>query len=164
PLAAVHRTSVACPPTTGIRTHAVFRMFTTVASYLDPVEAQIARGLLAAEGIDAHVGDEHLAIANWEWRLAIGGTRVRVADADAAGAHGALPAWAGRRGIGAPRVRVADADRARARATLQAMEAGEYAIDDGAAPADAQLRAPDRESPSSRLAWLALILLNIPLP
>lgn len=111
-------------------------MFTTVASYLDPLQAQIARGLLAAEGIDAHVGDEHLAVANWEWRLAIGGSRVRVADADAA----------------------------RARAILRAMEAGEYAIDDDGAPADARLRAPERESPSSRLAWLALMLLNLPLP
>jgi len=111
-------------------------MFTTVASYLDPIQAQIARGLLAAEGIDAHVGDEHLSVANWEWRLAIGGSRVRVADADAE----------------------------RAGAILRAMEAGEYAIDDDAAPADAQLQAPDRESPSSRLAWLSLVLLNIPLP
>jgi len=111
-------------------------MFTTVASYLDPIQAQIARGLHAAEGIDAHVGDEHLSVANWEWRLAIGGSRVRVADADAE----------------------------RAGAILRAMEAGEYAIDDDAAPADAQLHAPDRESASSRLAWLALVLLNIPLP
>ena|SRR5690606_31443234 len=111
-------------------------MFTTVASYLDPIEAQIARGLLVAEGVEAHVGDEHLALANWEWRLAIGGTRVRVADADAA----------------------------RARAILRAMEEGAYAIDDEAAPLDAALRAPDRESGSSRLAWLALILLSVPLP
>jgi hypothetical protein len=111
-------------------------MFTTVASYLDPIQAQIARGLLAAEGIDAHVGDEHLSVANWEWRLAIGGSRVRVAAADAE----------------------------RAGAILRAMEAGEYAIDDDAAPADPQLRAPDRESASGRLAWLALVLLNIPLP
>jgi hypothetical protein len=111
-------------------------MFTTVASYLDPIQAQIARGLLVAEGIDAHVGDEHLSLANWEWRLTIGGSRVRVADADAA----------------------------RAGAILRAMEAGEYAIDDDAAPADAQLHAPDRESASSRIAWLALVLLNIPLP
>lgn len=111
-------------------------MFTTVASYLDPLQAQIARGLLAAEGIDAHVGDEHLAVANWEWRLAIGGSKVRVADADAA----------------------------RARAILGAMEAGAYAIDDDGEPADARLRAPERESPSSRLAWLALVLLSLPLP
>lgn len=112
------------------------RMFTTVASYLDPLQAQIARGLLVAEGIDAHVGDEHLAVANWEWRLAIGGSKLRVADADA---H-------------------------RARAILRAMEAGEYAIDDDGRPADPQLRAPDRETASGRLAWLALVLLNIPLP
>lgn len=111
-------------------------MFVTVASYLDPIQAQIARGLLLSEGIEALLGDEHLALANWEWRLAIGGTRLRVADADAA----------------------------RARAILQALEAGEYAIDDEGAPADPPLQAPDRESPSSRLAWLALVLLNVPLP
>lgn len=112
------------------------RMFTTVASYLDPIQAQIARGLLLSEGIEAQLGDEHLALANWEWRLAIGGTRLRVADADAG----------------------------RARAVLRALEAGEYAIDDDGAPADPPLQAPDRESPSSRLAWLALVLLALPLP
>ena len=111
-------------------------MFTTVASYIDPIEAQIARGLLLAEGLEVHVGDEHLAVANWEWRLAIGGTRLRVPSAQAA----------------------------RAREILRAMEAGEYAIDDDAAPASPQLRAPDRETASSRLAWLALMLLSIPLP
>ena len=111
-------------------------MFTTVASYPDPIQAQIVRGLLASEGIEAHVGDEHLALANWEWRLAIGGNRVRVAPEDAE----------------------------RALRILRALEAGEYAIDDDAAPADPQLQPPDRESPSSRLAWLALMLLHIPLP
>lgn len=111
-------------------------MFTTVASYIDPVEAQIARGLLAAEGIDAHVGDEHLAVANWEWRLAIGGTKLRVPAAQAQ----------------------------RARDVLRAMEAGDYAIDDGGGDVQPGLRAPDRESASSRLAWLALMLLNLPLP
>lgn len=111
-------------------------MFITVASYLDPIQAQIARGLLLAEGIDAQLGDEHLALANWEWRLAIGGTRLRVA--------------------------AADADRARA--VLRALDAGEYAIDDEGDPADPPLQPPDRESPSSRLAWLALVLLALPLP
>ena len=111
-------------------------MFTTIASYPDPIQAQIVRGLLASEGIEAHVGDEHLALANWEWRLAIGGNRVRVAAEDAE----------------------------RALRILRALEAGEYAIDDDAAAADPQLQPPDRESPSSRLAWLALMLLHIPLP
>ena len=111
-------------------------MFTTIASYLDPIEAQIARGLLLSEGLEVHVGDEHLTVANWEWRLAIGGTRLRVPTAQATRAH----------------------------EILRAMEAGEYAIDDDAAPAPPQLHAPDRETPSSRLAWLALMLFSLPLP
>lgn len=109
-------------------------MFTIVASYIDPIEAQIARGLLATEGIDAHVGDEQVALANWEWRLAVGGTKLRVPTEDAE----------------------------RARAVLRALDAGEYALDDGTV--DAALSAPDRESPSSRLAWLALMLISLPLP
>src|SRR3546814_19435370 len=74
-------------------------------------------------------------MANWEWRLAVGGVKLRVADRDAE----------------------------RARAVLNAMDAGEYALD---ADSDEQreLHAPDRESWSSRLAWLALMLFAIPLP
>src|SRR3546814_19241106 len=37
-------------------------MFTTVAHYTDPIEAHLARGRLLSEGIDAHLGDEHLAM------------------------------------------------------------------------------------------------------
>lgn len=109
-------------------------MFTIVASYIDPIEAQIACGLLVSEGIDAHVGDEQIALANWEWRLAVGGTKLRVPIEHAQRAH----------------------------AVLRAMEAGEYALDD--MPMEAELTVPDRETLSSRLAWLALMLLNIPLP
>lgn len=58
-------------------------MFTTVASYHDPIEAHIACGRLRAEGIAAHVADDQLAVANWEWRLAVGGIRLRVAEDDA---------------------------------------------------------------------------------
>ena len=110
-------------------------MFTTVAHYTDPIEAHLARGRLLSEGIDAHLGDEHLAVANWEWRLAVGGVKLRVADRDAD----------------------------RARVVLAAMDAGEYALD---VDSDDQraLQAPDRESWSSRLAWLALMLFAIPLP
>ncbi|GAA4856430.1 putative signal transducing protein [Luteimonas vadosa] len=109
-------------------------MFTIVASYIDPIEAQFARGLLVSEGLDAHVSDEHIALANWEWRLAVGGTKLRVPDEQAA----------------------------RARAVLRAMDAGEYALVD--ATEASACGAPDRESASSRLAWLALILLSLPLP
>jgi hypothetical protein len=110
-------------------------MFTTVAHYTDPIEAHLARGRLVSEGIDAHLGDEHLAMANWEWRLAVGGVKLRVADRDAE----------------------------RARRVLQAIDAGEYALDADSDEARA-LQAPDRESWSSRLAWLALMLFAIPLP
>src|SRR3546814_17019131 len=75
-------------------------MFTTVAHYTDPIEAHLARGRLLSEGIDAHLGDEHLAMANWEWRLAVGGVKLRVADRDAE----------------------------RARAVLNALDSGEYAM------------------------------------
>jgi hypothetical protein len=111
-------------------------MFIIVARYPDPLEAQIARGLLQAEGIDAYLGDEHAALANWEWRLAIGGAKLHVPAAQAE----------------------------RAREVLRALDAGAYAIDDEAAPAPPGLGPPDRESASSRLAWIASMLLGLPLP
>lgn len=109
-------------------------MFTTIARYHDPIEAHIACGRLCAEGIQAHVADDQLGLANWEWRLAVGGTRVCVADADAE----------------------------RARGVLNELEAGGYALEqEGDAGV---LSAPARESLSSRIAWVALMLFNIPLP
>lgn len=137
-------------------------MFTTVAAYSDPIEAQIALGLLQAEGIPARLDDIGTAIANWEWRLAIGGVRLRVPDAQAM----------------------------HARRVLAALEAGDYALGDVAlegsddmadpdAPAHAAhpahgrpspphdaapLQPPDRESLSSRIAWVALMLFGLPLP
>lgn len=108
-------------------------MFTTVAHYYDPIEAHIARGLLASQGIDAHLGDEHLALANWEWRLAVGGVKLRVPSEQAQ----------------------------RANEILRAAENGEYVLE--AAP-EPVLQLPDRESPSSRVAWIALMLFGIPLP
>jgi Putative prokaryotic signal transducing protein len=110
-------------------------MFTTIAHYIDPIEAHLARGRLLSEGIDAHLGDEHLAVANWEWRLAVGGVKLRVADGD----------------VG------------RAKLVLQALDAGEYALE-SESDDESALHAPDRESWSSRLAWLALMLFGIPLP
>lgn len=114
-------------------------MFTTVAHFTDALEAHVARGLLESEGIDAHLGDEHLTQANWEWRLAVGGIKLRVPDADADRAH----------------------------AVLRAMEAGDYVLDDdGDADGGPHtvLETADRESWSSRLAWLSLMLFSLPLP
>jgi len=110
-------------------------MFTTVASYHDPIEAHIACGRLRAEGIEAHVADDQLAVANWEWRLAVGGTRLRVAEVDAE----------------------------RARGVLRELEAGGYSLDTGT-HADPALHPPPLESWSSRIAWAALMLFSIPLP
>ncbi|MFO1474640.1 MAG: DUF2007 domain-containing protein [Lysobacterales bacterium] len=110
-------------------------MFTAVASFHDPIEAHIACGRLRAEGIDAHVADTHMGLANWEWRLTVGGTRVLVDERDAE----------------------------RARAVVRDLDAGAYALDADAGPG-AGLRAPDRESWSSRIAWIALMLFNVPLP
>ena len=114
-------------------------MFTTIARYHDPIEAHIACGRLCAEGIEAHVADDQLGLANWEWRLAVGGTRLRVADADAE----------------------------RALLVLGELDAGGYALmHDGVVQGadDSALSAPSRESLSSRVAWVALMLFNIPLP
>ena len=136
-------------------------MFTTVAAYSDPIEAQLALGLLQAEGIPARLDDTGTAIANWEWRLAIGGMRLRVPDEQVM----------------------------HARRVLAALEAGEYALDeDAVSPEDREERdhgargmdgrgaagdgrhdpgallAPDRESFSSRVAWAALMLFGLPLP
>ncbi|GAA5001751.1 putative signal transducing protein [Pseudoluteimonas lycopersici] len=110
-------------------------MFTTVARFADPLEAHIACGRLRAEGIDAHVADAHMGLANWEWRLAVGGTRVLVDESDADFAH----------------------------KVIRDLDAGAYALDSDAS-SGATLQAPDRESWSSRLAWIALMLFNVPLP
>jgi hypothetical protein len=109
-------------------------MLTTVARFADPLEAHIACGRLRAEGIAAHVADAHMGLANWEWRLAVGGTRVLVDERDAE----------------------------LARKVVRDLDAGRYALDAG--PADEPLHAPYRESWSSRIAWIALMLFNIPLP
>lgn len=141
-------------------------MFTTVAAYSDPMEAQLALGLLQAEGIPARLDDIGTAIANWEWRLAIGGIRLRVPEAQAI----------------------------HARRVLAALEAGEYALEDeglcdGSSGDDGDgdrnagmpgghrdrghpspgtgtgaLQPPSRETLSSRIAWAAFMLLGLPLP
>ncbi len=113
-------------------------MTTIVARYADPLEAQIACGLLQAEGIDVHLGDAHIALANWEWRLAIGGVKLHV-----------------------PRAQLA-----RAQDVIRRLDAGDFALapEDDPEAADAGQATPDRESPSSRLAWIAWALLSIPLP
>ena len=66
-----------------------------LASYTDPLEAQIALGRLLAEGIDARLDDAHSVLANWEWRLAVGGARLRVDEADARAVSRFMPRQVG---------------------------------------------------------------------
>ncbi|ASR42947.1 hypothetical protein BEN78_05705 [Xanthomonas citri pv. mangiferaeindicae] len=110
-------------------------MTVIVARYTDPLEAQLVCGRLQAEGIDAFVGDAHMALANWEWRLAIGGVKVHVPDAELA----------------------------RARAIVAELDAGAYTLSDQDTPMPAPVPV-DRESWSSRLAWVALVVFQLPLP
>lgn len=107
-------------------------MYRTIASYLDPIEAHIVCGRLRAEGIDAHVADDQMNLANWEWRQAIGGTKVRVVDRQFE----------------------------QARTLIGALDQGEFSLD--ADPPDAP--APDRETWSSRLAFVFGLGFGIPLP
>ncbi len=105
-------------------------MLLTIASYADPIEAQIVCGRLQAEGIDAHIADAQMALANWEWRQAIGGTKVRVPEAQFEAA----------------------------RALLADLENGKFSLDDVSAPV------ADRETLSSRVAYLLAFTLGLPLP
>ncbi|MBK9250424.1 MAG: DUF2007 domain-containing protein [Proteobacteria bacterium] len=52
--------------------------YTTVATYLHPWEAEIARGLLESEGIMAILADENIVRMNWSHALAVGGVRLQV--------------------------------------------------------------------------------------
>ena len=65
--------------------------------------------------------------------------------------------------LGGTRLLVDEIDAEHARRVLRELDAGGYALDADATP-DATLQTPDRESWSSRLAWIALMLFNIPLP
>jgi hypothetical protein len=62
-------------------------MLRTIARYPDPIEAHIVCGRLRAEGIEAQVADDQMNLANWEWRQALGGTRILVLEDDAARAR-----------------------------------------------------------------------------
>lgn len=55
----------------------------TIAVFDHVMEAEIAKGRLEAEGIEAFVQDENLVVQNWLYRNAIGGLRLQVAADDA---------------------------------------------------------------------------------
>ena len=103
-------------------------MYTTVASYTDPIEAHVVCGRLRAEGFTVYVADAHSTMGNWNWRLAIGGAKVRVLSSEFEPV----------------------------RELVRALDRGEYALttEEGGGPAGHA----DRESWSSRLAYIGLWL------
>ncbi|NLA68685.1 MAG: DUF2007 domain-containing protein [Gammaproteobacteria bacterium] len=139
-------------------------MFTTVAAFTDPIEAQLALGLLQAEGIPARLDDSGTAIANWEWRLAIGGMRLRVPDGQVADARRVLAALdAGEYALAADAWPDADdADEGDVGSAGRGARAA--AVPEPGAREPGALQPPYRESLSSRIAWAALMLFGIPLP
>jgi len=54
----------------------------TIASFQDPVEAQIVCALLESAGIEATVADLNLVTINWPMSLAVGGVKVQVPPKD----------------------------------------------------------------------------------
>ena len=68
-------------------------MMATVASFQDPVEAQIVRALLESAGIEATVADLNLITANWPMAQALGGVKVQVPETDAEEASKLIAAY-----------------------------------------------------------------------
>jgi len=60
----------------------VYQELFTVAAFSIPYQAHLAKGLLEANGIAAHIADEFTVSVNWLYSNAIGGVKVQVAEAD----------------------------------------------------------------------------------
>jgi len=59
------------------------RELVTVATFSAPYEAQLAKGLLETNGIQAFVADEYTVGINWLYSNAVGGVRLQVAETEA---------------------------------------------------------------------------------
>lgn len=57
--------------------------FVTIATYDKSIDAHIALGRLAAEGIEGVLFDEQMVQMDWLYSIAIGGIKLRVARSDA---------------------------------------------------------------------------------
>ena len=56
----------------------------TIATFDTMPDAHIALGRLHAEGIDAHLADEHLVQTDWLYAIAVGGIKLQVEEKDVA--------------------------------------------------------------------------------
>lgn len=64
--------------------------FVTVATYDKSIDAHIALGRLAAEGIEGMLFDEQMVQMDWLYSIALGGIKLRVARSDAGAAQRVL--------------------------------------------------------------------------
>lgn len=64
--------------------------FVTIATYDKSIDAHIALGRLAAEGIEATLFDEQMVQMDWLYSIALGGIKLRVARGDAGAARRVL--------------------------------------------------------------------------
>ncbi|HEX6549995.1 MAG TPA: hypothetical protein VF117_04925 [Gammaproteobacteria bacterium] len=64
--------------------------FVTVATYDKSIDAHIALGRLAAEGIEAMLFDDQMVQMDWLYSIALGGIKLRVARSDAGAAQRVL--------------------------------------------------------------------------
>lgn len=58
-------------------------MLITIASFDHPIEANLAKTRLEAEGIECVLTNEHIAGMNWVWAPTIGGVGLQVRESDA---------------------------------------------------------------------------------
>jgi hypothetical protein len=65
-------------------------MLRTAATFLDPRQAEIARGRLSEEGVESFLWDEHLIGINWLYSNALHGVKLQVAEHQLAEASGIL--------------------------------------------------------------------------
>ncbi|HEX5057019.1 MAG TPA: DUF2007 domain-containing protein [Gammaproteobacteria bacterium] len=62
----------------------------TIASFINPWDAYLAKGKLEDEGIPALIVDEYHVWANWIYAQALGGVKVQVMEENVAAANGIL--------------------------------------------------------------------------
>lgn len=62
----------------------------TIASFINPWDAYLAKGKLEDEGIPALIVDEYHVWANWIYAQALGGVKVQVTEENVAAANGIL--------------------------------------------------------------------------
>ena len=58
-------------------------MLITIANFPYPIDANLAKTRLEAEGIDCFLINEHITGLNWFWVPAIGGVGLQVRESDA---------------------------------------------------------------------------------